>query len=129
MALSFTIERTEGDQGTPMLRVSPVGSLDTSTAPQLRAELMPSLETQPIRYVVFDLQKLAFLSSAGLQIFVSVQRVVRERGGKILMLNMQPQIQKVFDIVKAMSSDSIFASVDEMDRYLKAIQTEHRAKN
>jgi anti-anti-sigma factor len=128
MSLKFTIERTQGEQGAPMLRVSPVGSLDTTTAPQLRAELLPAVEAHHARYVVFNLAQLVFLSTAGLQVFVSVQRALRERGGKILMLNMQPQIAKVFEIVQAMSSNSVFASAEEMDRYLRSMQTAQVAK-
>jgi hypothetical protein len=37
-------------------------------------------------------------------------------------MNLQPQIKKVFDIVNALPSMKIFASVDELDDYLDAIQ-------
>ena len=35
---------------------------------------------------------------------------------------MQPQIQEVFDIVKALPGVSVFASTEEMDAYLAAQQ-------
>ena len=38
------------------------------------------------------------------------------------MVNLQPQIKKVFDIVKALPEQQIFTSIEEMDNYLKEIQ-------
>ncbi|MGD2270109.1 MAG: hypothetical protein PVI06_06895 [Desulfobacterales bacterium] len=37
-------------------------------------------------------------------------------------MNLQPQIKKVFDIINALPSMQIFASIEELDEYLDAIQ-------
>ena len=42
--------------------------------------------------------------------------------GDLMMVNLQPQIKKVFEIVNAMPSMRIFESVAEMDRYLDVMQ-------
>jgi hypothetical protein len=39
-----------------------------------------------------------------------------------VLLNARPQVQKVFDIVKATDLAAVFASVEELDRYLDAMQ-------
>ena len=37
-------------------------------------------------------------------------------------MNLQPQIQKVFDILKAIPSLKVFASIGELDKYLDTMQ-------
>ena len=37
-------------------------------------------------------------------------------------MNLQPQIQKVFDILKAIPSLKVFASIEELDNYLDKMQ-------
>jgi anti-anti-sigma factor len=104
------------------------GSLDTATSPELHQELLQRL-TKDVRIVVFDLAGLEFLSSAGMQVFISVKQAMRDRGGNVLMVNMQPQIQKVFEIIKAaMGGFLVFGSVKELDEYLAKIQADHLAK-
>jgi hypothetical protein len=47
---------------------------------------------------------------------------MRAGSGKALVLNPTPAVKKVLDIVKAAEIDSIFTSVQELDRYLDAMQ-------
>ena len=50
------------------------------------------------------------------------RKVLAARAGKVLVVNLQPQIRKVFDIVKAVPVSDVFASVAELDAYLDAMQ-------
>ena len=43
-------------------------------------------------------------------------------GGKVLLVNPQPQIQKVLDMVKAVPLNEIFSSTAEADAYLDLMQ-------
>ena len=100
------------------------GSLDTATAPELQRQLTPILDSQ-VTDLAFDLDKLAFISSAGLRVFSIARKRLRERGGQTSFVNMQPQIREVFEIVKALPGVSIFASTEEMDVYLASQQRKH----
>ncbi len=51
-----------------------------------------------------------------------------EINAKFGVINLQPQIRKVFDIVKAIPDSSIFASIDELDKYLDSIQRKEKEK-
>ena len=44
------------------------------------------------------------------------------RGGKFLLVNLQPQIKKVFEIIKALDGMNVFKNQEEMDDYLTAMQ-------
>jgi anti-anti-sigma regulatory factor len=51
---------------------------------------------------------------------------LRSVGGQLALANRQPQIVKVFEIVKALPDLRVFESDAEMDEYLDAMQDRHR---
>jgi anti-anti-sigma factor len=97
------------------------GRLDTETVEILDKEL-ETLLAQDVKVLVFDLAALDYISSAGLRSLFGAQKTMGQRGGEALLLNPQPQVQKVFDIVKAVPLKTIFRSVAELDSYLDTIQ-------
>ena len=109
-------------EGRPLTQtVALVGRLDTETAPSLEAEL-DRLLASPVQVIVFDLSGLDYISSAGLQSLFRAQRSMKARAGEALLVNPQPQVQKVFDIVKAVDVKSVFRDVAELDDYLDEMQ-------
>jgi anti-anti-sigma factor len=69
---------------------------------------------------------LDFISSAGIRVFLMAQKELKSRGGTVMMMNPQPQIRKVFDIIKALPDATVFSSVEELDDYLAHMQDQHR---
>jgi anti-anti-sigma factor len=123
MPLEILIQKNIGAQGGPVT-VKLSGSLDTSTAPDLERQLVPVLSSQ-VRDLVFDLAQLKFISSAGLRVFSSARKTLKEHGGQASFINMQPQIQEVFEIIKALPGVAVFQNVAELDNYLAARQRSH----
>jgi anti-anti-sigma factor len=123
MSLKVTSkEKTTSDgKGTGLFVVSPEGSLDTNTYPILEEEVDMILDASP-SWMVFDLKKLDYISSMGVRVIVKAKKFFKKSEGSVVLLNPQPQISKVFEIVKALPSEQIFESVEEMDRYLDYIQ-------
>ena len=124
MPLEIQIQQNIGPQKTGAIAVKLSGSLDTSTAPDLERQLAPVLGG-PVKDLVFDLAQLKFISSAGLRIFSSARKTLKERGGQASFVNMQPQIQEVFEIMKSLPGVAIFKDVAELDQYLTARQRAH----
>jgi anti-anti-sigma factor len=102
------------------------GRLDTHTAPELDAALDKILMTRGIQRLIFDLERLVYLSSAGIRCFIRARKILEPEGGRIVILNPQPSVQKVLDIVKAIPPGGIFKSVAELDAYLDDIQRKVR---
>jgi len=102
-------------------RVSIDGRLDTHTYLDLDRQLAPVLASG-ITSLVLDLAGLEYISSAGVRSVFKARKALAARGGKVLVANLQPQIQKVFDVVKAVPMNEIFSSVAEADAYLDAMQ-------
>jgi anti-anti-sigma factor len=117
MSLQITIT-PEANNGK---RISIAGSLDSNTAADLQqnidAEINDSVST-----TIIDFKDLDFLSSAGLRVIFKTKKIMDNSGGKFLIVNLQPQIKKVFEIIKALDGMSIFKDQDEMDEYLTAMQ-------
>jgi anti-anti-sigma regulatory factor len=47
---------------------------------------------------------------------------LNNRQGKIMLINLQPQVQRVFEIIKALDGMNIFKDREEMDAYLADMQ-------
>ena len=117
MTLSIRIEPVRADSA----RVSLDGRLDTHTFGELDQRLAPLLASD-IQSLVLDLAGLDYISSAGIRSIFKARKALAARQGKVLVVNPQPQIQKVFDLVKAVPMNEIFASAAEADAYLDAMQ-------
>ncbi len=102
-------------------RISLAGSLDTDTAPQLQDKIDQEIDST-VHMVIMDLKRLQFLSSAGLRVIFKTKKRMDEHHGKFMLLNLQPQVRKVFDIIKALDGMNVFKSQEEMDDYLAAMQ-------
>lgn len=75
------------------MNVALVGRLDTTTAPQLEAELTLDGVTE----LNFDFEKLDYISSAGLRVLLAAQKTMNKQGSmKISRVN--ADIMEVFEI-------------------------------
>ena len=127
MPLEIQIQKDISSGPTGAITVKLNGSLDTATAPDLERQLAPVLAGGAAD-LVFDLAQLRFISSAGLRVFSNARKQLKERGGQASFINMQPQIQEVFEIMKSLPGVAIFKDVAELDRYLAARQRSHLTK-
>lgn len=71
------------------------GRLDTTTAPQLEAELNRSLSG--VNNLTLDFSLLEYISSAGLRVLLSTQKVMN-RQGKMVIKNVCSDIMNIFEI-------------------------------
>lgn len=102
-------------------RVSVGGRLDTHTYADFDRTLAPVFGNR-LHTLVLDLSELEYISSAGIRSLFKARKALAAHGGKLVVANPQPQIQKVFDLVKAVPMEDIFSSVAEADTYLDAMQ-------
>ncbi|MBR5338806.1 MAG: STAS domain-containing protein [Lachnospiraceae bacterium] len=82
---------TEGNALTVILE----GRLDTVTTPELEKELMGALDD--IQELTFDFEKLSYISSAGLRVLLSSQKIMNTKGTmKVVHIN-----ENIMDIFEA----------------------------
>lgn len=88
----MTIEKKkEGGKLTLALE----GRLDTTTAPQLEAEVTGSLTG--VTELVLDFSRLEYLSSAGLRVILAAQKIMN-RQGKMVICHVNATILEVFEV-------------------------------
>lgn len=72
------------------------GRLDTTTSPQLEAELA-KLPTEA-KNITFDFTKLEYLSSAGLRVILSTHKKLTAAGGLLTVKNVNEVVMNVFNL-------------------------------
>lgn len=77
------------------LTVKVEGRLDTTTAPQLESELKESLTG--INELNLDFAALEYISSAGLRVVLSAQKIMNKQG-KMIVRNVNETVMEVFEV-------------------------------
>ena len=77
------------------LTVELEGRLDTLTSPDLEERLDEELDG--IEKIVFDLENLEYISSAGLRVLIRVYHMMEDKGD-MLIRNVTPDVMDVFEI-------------------------------
>ena len=88
----MTIEKKQ--QGTD-LEIILTGRLDTTTAPQLEAELKQSING--VTSLAMDFAGLEYISSAGLRVLLSAQKVMNKQGSMVVR-HANETIMEVFEV-------------------------------
>ena len=117
MALKVNVEKRKED----IYVVKANGHIDTDTYLQFEEKIKPLLNTS-IKALILDMTDVSYISSAGLTVIFNAKKVIEENKGNFIVTNLQPQIKKVFDIVRALPKESVFVSMEEVDSYLDNIQ-------
>ena len=60
------------------LTIAIEGRLDTITSPELERQLEPAL--QGVEKLIFDFEKLVFISSAGLRVLLAAMQIMEKQG-------------------------------------------------
>ncbi|MBQ5973606.1 MAG: STAS domain-containing protein [Oscillospiraceae bacterium] len=77
------------------LKVAVEGRLDTMTAPELDASLKDSIVG--VKELTLDLGALEYISSAGLRVLLSAQKIMN-RQGTMKVVNVNETVNEVFEI-------------------------------
>jgi anti-sigma B factor antagonist len=105
--------------------VSPIGSINAATYSILDAKVAEILENPP-DVLIFDMEFTDYINSTGIRVLLKAKKAMRTTNGRVVFMNLQPQIEKVFDILKAIPTIEVFANIQELDRYLDSMQKKVR---
>ena len=72
------------------------GELDNHKANQIRSDISSSIFTGQVRAVIWDLEGLGFMDSAGIGLILGRMRDLSPIGGETLILNPSPTMNKIF---------------------------------
>ena len=74
------------------------GEIDHHTAPELREAMDKELALKNITNIVLDFDEVSFMDSSGIGIIVGRYKQVAARGGKMMIIRVKPQVDKVLEI-------------------------------
>lgn len=106
MANPFAIQ-TSVEDGLSIVALE--GFVDAHTAPRFEEAIQNAVDSGSIRIVV-NCEKLNYISSAGLGVFMSFIEEVRERGGDIKICGLAPKVKHTFEIL---GFQDIFEMLDD----------------
>jgi anti-anti-sigma factor len=67
-------------------------------ADTLRDELLTLYNGSTAVHVVLDLRAVTYLSSVGFRPLLSLNRQVRQRGGRLVLCHLRPEVEEVFKV-------------------------------
>ena len=78
-----------------MLTISPAGRVNTATAPQLHTVVSDNIAG--VTDLTFDLKKLDYISSAGLRVLMSAQKIMNKQG-HMRLIHVNGDVMDIFDM-------------------------------
>ena len=117
--MHLTVTVTEKAPG--IFTVLPVGSIDTNTCGILEERINIILKGIT-KTIIIDMEGVNYISSAGLRVIFKTEKSLKQKDGQFFMTNLQPPVKKVFEIINALPRLKVFSTIQELDRYLDAIQ-------
>ncbi|WP_460770107.1 STAS domain-containing protein [Nocardiopsis nanhaiensis] len=89
------------------------GEIDLYTAPQLRNELVETLE-EGVRRLVIDMSRAEFCDSTGISVLLSAMKRSRDKGGDLELVAPKPAIMKVLQVTGLDEVFTIHSDVDAL---------------
>ena len=71
------------------------GRLDTTTAPELEQQIKDDIEG--VKELTFDMEKLDYISSAGLRVLLSCQKIMTKQGSMVVK-NVSEEVMEIFEV-------------------------------
>jgi anti-anti-sigma factor len=94
--------------------VAPTGRVDHATAADFERAVVPLLEAAggPRAGLVFDLERVTYISSVGLRVLMIASKALRARGARIAVAAMQPVVAEILEICRFGAVVEVFTTVD-----------------
>ena len=89
----MTINKTLNETA---LTIEVEGRLDTVTAPELEKEVKGGLDS--VQALTFDFSKLEYISSAGLRVMLTAQKLMKKKNGSIVIKGSSEDVLEIFEI-------------------------------
>ncbi|MBQ5316784.1 MAG: STAS domain-containing protein [Oscillospiraceae bacterium] len=77
------------------LTVEASGRIDTTTAPDFENEIKDSLAS--VSELILDFSKVEYISSAGLRVLLSAQKIMTKQGS-MKLTNVSSEIMEIFEV-------------------------------
>jgi len=91
------------------------GDFDLSNAKVVKTILDKEITAGKIN-LVMDLSALNYIDSSGIGVFINTMTTLRGKQGKLVLLGMNPNIHRIFEMTKLLSFFVIIQNEDELSK-------------
>lgn len=116
MSGEFTIEILAVNQHTAVFFTA--GTINIETAPILLHSIEEAVEKHNSRSIVIDIDKVPYISSAGVGVLMQVFEKTRDRNGMIILVKAHESIKRILSILGFTRYFLYAASMDEAHQIL-----------
>jgi anti-sigma B factor antagonist len=110
--MALNIKLKEKEPGVFLVTLE--GIIDTATTSEFEKTINGIIDSKA---VILDMKKMTYITSMGLGAIFKIKKSLESRKGILVISNLQPNVQKVFELVKAIP-EHVFTSLEEADTYL-----------
>lgn len=79
-----------------VMTVEVVGHIDATTAPELEKAVQQ--DVNEVEEIVFDFEKVEYISSAGLRVLLGTHKAMAVKGGEFVIKNVCPDVKNVLEM-------------------------------
>lgn len=80
------------------LVVKLTGEIDQSCVPEIREKIDGQISLHNINNLIMDFYGVSFMDSSGIGMLLGRYKLIKARGGKMLIIRTQPQVDKVIEL-------------------------------
>ncbi|MEV7013632.1 STAS domain-containing protein [Streptosporangium sp. NPDC051022] len=119
MTTAVHVTVVSGDAPEQMSLLALAGELDYTNAERFRHNLLEAIGSEP-RDLVIDLTELTFCDSTGMQIFLTVRKLVQDRGCGIALANPHSRLERLFHLTGLAQAFGVQPTVAEAVEALRS---------
>lgn len=114
---NFTIDSQMVRENPMISELRLRGRFDAEGLPLVLTEIEDARAAGCLRFLI-DLEKIDFIGSAGIGIFLSLVEELQGDGGGVAFLNVPPSVERILDVLNVREFLEIVGGRDEALRYL-----------
>ena len=111
--LTFDLKST--DKGYALLSL--IGDLDMWTLPAAKERVQGLIDQNKVK-VIMDLEKMNYIDSSGLGFFIGTLKKLRDKGGDLILINLNAYIYGIFKLIQLLHIIKTFDTLDEANKHL-----------
>ncbi|MDH5656348.1 MAG: STAS domain-containing protein [Spirochaetia bacterium] len=89
------------------------GRMDVKYSSDIESDLNNLINNNPKLGVLLNLEKVEYMSSSGLRLFVTLLRKLKEQNRKFRLCNLTPAVVKIFEVVELLDMFDIYGDEKE----------------
>lgn len=103
------------------------GSIDSDSYLEFGDELR-DIVGEKTKAMLIDMKKVAYVSSIGIKALLDIKKYLEKKNASFAMINLQPQVKKIFEVLKLLPMFDFFEDMAQADKYIDLIMKAEREK-